>query len=174
VNAHHIAQLLPGAFQRALPRGGTAGSAPSSPLAAYLAVMDRLHEGPETQLAAIDAICDPHRTPDSFVPFLARWLDLDRLFTPERAGSPRGAEAPLSSGLGHLRQLTAVTAQLSKRRGTRGGLTALLEVATGVRGFEVTDADRPFHIRVVAPLAASVHRALVERIIEVERPAYCT
>jgi hypothetical protein len=33
---------------------------------------------------------------------------------------------------------------------------------------------RPFHIRVVGPAEAAVYQPLVERIIELEKPAYVT
>ena len=42
---------------------------------------------------------------------------------------------------------------------------------------EVLDTNgrpRPFHVRIVAPAAALPHRALVERIIESEKPAHVT
>jgi hypothetical protein len=77
--------------------------------------------------------------------------------------------------------LIARAAYLSQWRGTRKGLIAFLETATGASGFElderVNDAagqPRAFHMRVRAPHALEVHRALIERIIESERPAYVT
>src|SRR4029078_1431327 len=62
-------------------------------------------------------------------------------------------------------------------RGTNHALTRFLEVATGVRGFVVTDgksADEAFHILVDVPAQATPLRDLVERVIAGERPAHAT
>ena len=64
-----VDRLLPGMFQRA--------AGPHTVVGAVLDVMAELHEPDEAILADIDAIFDPYRTPDRFVPFLARWVDLD-------------------------------------------------------------------------------------------------
>lgn len=167
-----IAQLLPGVFQRTLY--------PANPLRAVLASMEELHAPAERILSEIDTICDPSRTPDEFVAFLARWVDLERIFSKQSAETD-GIEVPISTGLGRLRELTSAAAQLSKWRGTRQGLIRFLETATGSAGFavdeSVTDSKgkvRAFHIRVRAPRAVEEHRPLIEKIIEVERPAYVT
>ena len=50
-----------------------------------------------------------------------------------------------------------------------------------MRGFEInesaTGADgtpRPFHLQIKAPGQLAQHRALVKRIVELEKPAYVT
>jgi hypothetical protein len=56
-----------------------------------------------------------------------------------------------------------------------------LETATGLSGYrieeEVMDEQgqaRPFHICVRAPAGAERYRALIQQIVEAEKPAYVT
>lgn len=153
-----IERLLPGVFQSTLVEGG--------PLAALLAVMDDLHARPEAVLSSLETTFDPRRAPDAFVPFLARWVNL---------------EVRVTTGLGRLRELVAVAVELSRWRGTAHGLLRFLETATGERGFRIdegvpdaTGRPRPFHIRVTAPPSVAAHRPMLEQIIEREKPAYVT
>jgi len=167
-----IERLLPDVFQRTCTEG--------SPLFALLETMSVLHLPAEQVLAQLDMICDPIRTPDAFVPFLARWVDLERIFDPSLVTSD-SPEAPISTGLGRLRELTVAAGTLAQWRGTGRGLMLFLTTATGLDGFEinesVTGADgrrQPFHIEVLAPAAAKAHRPLLDRIIKLEKPAYVT
>lgn len=107
------------------------------------------------------------------VPFLARWVDLDWLLGD---GAKDGPSHRFLAGLGHLRNLVALSPELSARRGTAEGLRRFLETATGVAGFEVDDAGtgRAFHVEVVVPEAAAGLGTLVERIVRAERPAHAT
>ncbi len=66
-----IEQLLPGIFQRTVQ--------PGTPIFALLEIMEALPAPDETILNTLDSFFDPHRAPDAFVPFLASWVDLDRL-----------------------------------------------------------------------------------------------
>lgn len=157
-----IATLLPSIFQRTLGTG--------NPMSAMLSAMQALHAPAEEALENVDAIYDPRRAPDPFVPMLAQWVDLEHIFS-----SVDDADRLLSTGLGNLRELTQAASELSKWRGTRRGLQRFLETATGVTGFSIEEpADRAFHLRVLAPPQTQAHRPLIERIIEVERPAYAT
>ena len=79
-----IQRLLPGVFQRTLE--------PGRPLSALLDVMEALHAPSEAVLANLEALFNPYRTPDAFVPFLAQWVDVD---------------LPVTTGLGCLRELVA-------------------------------------------------------------------
>jgi phage tail-like protein len=153
-----ILRLLPGIFQRTARSG--------SPLAALLSVMEALHAPSEEVLENLDALFDPRRAPDRFVPFLARWVDLD---------------LPVTTGLGRLRELTAAGVELSRWRGTARGLLLFLSTATGRQDFEVDERvpgpnglPLPFHVRVRAPAELAPHRPMLERIIEMEKPAYVT
>lgn len=166
-----ISRLLPLVFQRT--------NNPGSPLAALLAVMESLHAPSEQILQDIDSVFDPIRTRPEFVPLLARWVDLSWTFD-RHALDPveQGEEGPLSTGLGRLRELVAAAPHLAQWRGTRHGLVRFLETATGITGFQIHDgptgSEGAFHLVVRAPDEAVRHRALVERIIEVEKPAYVT
>jgi phage tail-like protein len=176
MRSDEIALLLPGIFQRVLP---AAGGPSWGPLPALLSVMEALHAKSEETLADYQAICDPNRTLDSFVPYLASWVDLDRIFVNSHESVGGAPPDPLGSGLGRLRQLVATAASLTQRRGTREGLIEFMRTATGIDGFTIDEptgaaGERPFHIRVHAPRAARRHAALLRRIVEVERPAYCT
>ncbi len=153
-----IERLLPGIFQRTLQ--------PGNPLLALLEVMEALQQPAEAALTRLDATLDPRRTSDQFVPFLARWLDLERLFeeSPIGKGAAASLSRPISTGLGRLREIIASAAYLAQWRGTAQGLRRFLEAATGVQGFEiheqVTGPDgypRPFHFRVRAPEETAAH-----------------
>jgi phage tail-like protein len=183
-----IARLLPGIFQRTIH--------PGNPLSTLLAVMEALHEPSEDVLERLDTFFDPYRAPDDFIPFLAAWVDLERLLTesPEaraahaaRAAARTGvrpataAPPPLPTGLGRLRELVAAAAYLSQWRGTARGLLRFLETATGVQGFEIDEQvlgrdgrPRPFHLRIRAPQETAAYRPMLERIVELEKPAYVT
>ena len=169
-----IERLLPEVFRAAL--------SDSPPLAAVLDVMASLHRPDEAVLDGLDGYFDPSRTDDRFVPLLARWVDLERLFVQSATGRADSVERePISTGHGRLRELISRAAFLSQRRGTRSGLVAFLETATGAPGFAIDEQipgdsgrPRPFHIRVLAPSGQEPHRALIERIVELEKPAYVT
>src|SRR5262245_21705352 len=123
-----IEQLLPQIFQRTVMPGAT--------LFDLLELMQNLHQDAEDLLVSLDNTSNPRRAPDDFVPYLAGWVDLDRLF--ERASTKAIAGLParaLSTGLGRLRELTANAAGLSKWRGTASGLLRFLEIATGDQRF---------------------------------------
>jgi phage tail-like protein len=176
--------MLAPAIERLLPAVFRAGVRPGSPLAAVLAVMEALHEPAERELASLDRVFDPRRAPDTFVPLLARWLDLDRLLE-ERPGGGRGRLTD-SIELGRLRELTAAAAYLSRWRGTARGLKLFLETATGTPGFAIDEQvplapategqglPRPFHLKVLVPEAAAPLLPLIKRIVELEKPAYVT
>ena len=167
-----IEKLLPTVIRRTIRR--------DNPSVAILEVMSSLHEPSEALIARLDSIFNPFRTSDSFVTFLARWLDLERIF--DGAGAPGSNwRSPISTGLVCLRALTASASYLSQWRGTKKGLDHFLEIAIGTQGVIIEEqvigvdgAPIPFHLRVVAPESTKPHRSLIERIIESEKPAYVT
>jgi len=172
MKSSEIERLLPTVIRRAIRR--------DNPLPAILEAMSALHEPSEALLTGLDRIFNPFRTPDSFVPFLARWLDLDRIFDGAYAPASNG-RSPISTGLGCLRALTATASYLSRWRGAKKGLDHFLEIATGTNGFTIEEqvigpdgAPIPFHLRVIAPQEVKLHQSLIERIIESEKPAYVT
>lgn len=169
-----IERLLPQVMQRTVT--------PGSPLAALLDVMVRLQTPAETVLERLDSYFDPYQAPDAFVPLLASWLDLDRFLTgtPTELTDETAAEL-FATSLGRLRELIQAAPFLSQWRGTAKGLICFLETATGVSGFVIdeqvrdeTGQIRPFHIHILAPIAARPYDALIQRIIILEKPAYVT
>jgi phage tail-like protein len=164
-----IAGLLPYVFARA--------ATPGSVLDAVLLAMEKLHEPSEEVLSALDLFFDPLRCPDRFVPMLATWIGLADLL---RTAAPGRAPTGLEAGSPQLRELVARGAELSRRRGTALGLVEFLQVATGVAGFRIEEGldaaghPREFHITVHAPAEAARHRRLVERAIDLEKPAHIT
>src|SRR5882724_4902387 len=170
-----IKLLFPSVIRRTLREG--------NPLAVLLGVMEAMQAQDEVVLASLDAYFDPHRTTDAFVPFLACWVDLDRLFeeVPERRWQSTFSSRVMTSGPGRLRELIARSAFLSQWRGTSKGLLLFLQTATGIENFlideNVSNAKgqrRPFHIKVTAPAEGTPHKDLIERIIEMEKPAHVT
>jgi phage tail-like protein len=165
LNRDGIESLLPFNFRRAIQ--------PDGPLAALLDVMEAMHAPSEEVLGGLDRFFDCRRTPERFVPYLARWLDQGPLL--DRIGDELGG-AEFPSGNGRLREIVALAAYFSRWRGTKRGLIAYLEVGTGLAGFEVEEhaGGRAFHLRFTAPGGAEPYRALIEAIIEQEKPAYST
>jgi phage tail-like protein len=168
-----IEQLLPGVFQRTMQEGTL--------LFALLEVMEALPAPDEAILDQLDMYFNPYCTPDAFVPFLASWIDLDRLLLEVPEEFKDQASPPLPSGMGRLRELVAAAPFLAQWRGTAKGLLRFLETATGIQGFSLDEhalgpdnRPRPFHLLVRLPPAANVYRMLIERIIESEKPAYVT
>jgi phage tail-like protein len=172
---NEIKTLLPEVFQRSLCTG--------NPLLSLLKVMEMLHAPSEAVLSGLDAIFDPRRTREDFVPYLARWVNLERvLFEPVSLRTTRPkARQTTSLDLGRMRELIVHAATLSKWRGTARGLLLFLQIATGIEGYRIEEQTigedgrvRPFHLRIVAPGSAALYRPTVERIIEQEKPAYVT
>lgn len=166
-----IQERLPEVFERT-------ADAPGNPLGTLLELMERMHAPSEAALERLDRYFDARRAPDSFVPFLAWWVDMGWLMfeDPTAQGAPL---RPYPPGLGCLREVTATAAGLAKWRGTMRGLVGLLEAATGTSGFRVEEDVRgadgrplPFRIRVHAPAGAQRHVELIRRIAEHEKPAH--
>jgi phage tail-like protein len=166
-----IARLLPEIFQRTVRA--------DNPLGILLELMEQLQAPAETTLAELAQSFNPYQAPDAFVAFLATWVDLTALLRtlPEHFLM---TEEPLATGIGHLRHLVASAAYLSQWRGTRQGLLRFLTIATGVPGFQIDEVVTeqghvlPYHIQVIAPAATEPYRSLLERIIDMEKPAYIT
>ena len=170
-----IEELLPSFVQRA----ATSDRA----LAGLLDAASGLVDPDVDRYAEIETLFDPRLTEESFVPYLAQWVDLGRVYEIPIPFQPRRGEAQPSVGHmgGSLRELVSLAAELSRLRGTRRGLVRFLEAATGVSGFRVEESvddeegePIPFHIRLVAPEAARPQESLVRRILEMEKPAHVT
>lgn len=164
---------MPEVFQRADQAG--------TPLYALLEMMESLTEPSEEILRQISHYFNPYTTPEKFVPYLASWVDLDRIFAFHAGLASADNHSLQVIDSGCLRELIMAAARLSKLRGTAEGLKLFLETATGQKGFEIDENVLlenndvlPFHIKITAPEEALVHRTLIERIIEQEKPAYVT
>jgi phage tail-like protein len=171
---NEIAQLLPAVFQRTLNEG--------NPLTGLLEVMEVLQAPSEAVLQRLDSFFDPRRTTDQFVPYLAYWADLTRLFdeTLNVKEEIAFSHSSIASGLGRLRELIASAAYLSQWRGTRKGLLLFLQTATGFVDFNIQEnvdlqgQPRPFHLSIRAPEESAQYSNLILRIVELEKPAYAT
>lgn len=166
-----IKTFLPAVFQRTIRDG--------NPAAAILDAMEALHAPSEKALAGLDRFFDARRAPDNFVPFLARWVDLNRVF--ETATDDGDAEWSLRPEMGRLRELVASAAYLSQWRGTKKGLLLFLQIATGAENFEIEERVkddegrvRPFHLKIRVPATIETQKVLIERIVESEKPAHLT
>jgi phage tail-like protein len=207
MRAAEIESLLPAVFQRAAQHEreryekarAETGPLPATPLLALLNVMEALHDPAKKVIATtFPTFFDPQTAPEKWLPFLATWVDLGWLL--EWVNDEMG-ELWLETWYEHLRELVDHAPYLSRWRGTARGLERFLEVATGVRGFEVDDAVKDFHIVVRAPddfwawamdeqieamdeqieamdeqIKAMVEqiKAMVEQIVKMEKPAYMT
>ena len=161
-----IEALLPEIYRRSLH--------PGAPLTAILQAMAALHQPDEIILDRLPDYFAPYSSPEDFLSFLARWVDLDRYLSQEAAPD-------FPPGLGRLRELIAAAAELSRWRGSARGLTRFLELATGLSGFQVEEnppddagRPRPFHIRIHAPQQARPYQTLLQQIIQQEKPVYVT
>ncbi len=155
-----IEKLLPWIFQSTLNNE-------DNPLHGFIDVMSKLHEPTEIAFANLHAYFNPYQTPENFLPFLARMVNVHTYLSPY--------PPYLASGTHHLRNLIARAVPLSSQRGTQHGLQSFLEIATGVENFRVRESRRkPFHLEVIVPVDARQFTRLIDDIMTYERPAYTT
>jgi len=158
-----IKRLLPGAYQHAADDG--------SVLAALLDVMEVLQAPDEELIGDFDAQFAPYTARDDFLAFLARWVTLDHLVGVRRPDS----SDPLLIPSTQMRNLIAEAAALAQVRGTADGIRRFLEIATGVRGFEIiATPDQPFHFTVRVPADARAYAGVLTHIVDHEKPAATT
>jgi phage tail-like protein len=167
-----IAKLLPEVYRDALAPGGV--------LDAALAVMSSFITPPESALSSLDAWFDPRRAPDDFLMLMATWVALGP-YVEEAAFDSRGGRGALSIDPGNLRELVARGAAFSRQRGTRGTIVAMLEIATGITGFQAIEnppdeggRPQPYAFRIEAPAAAKSMYDIISRVVEREKPAFAT
>jgi phage tail-like protein len=163
VSDDDLLSVLPEVFQVAATGGG--------PMAALTRVASDMHAPIRDVLDGIDRVVDPFRCPDPLVSYLAWWVDLGWLTLPDSDTMPRPS---LVGGNARLRDLIASSADLSARRGTAGGLTRFLHLATGIDGFDIVDGADDFQFRVVVPTAAADQLDMITRIVAQLKPAHLT
>ena len=174
MNREQLVNLMPEVYQRCVQD--------NTPLDALLDVMENLMVPSEKILKKIDTYFCPYSTPDEFVHYLAKWVDLERYINADCDDWLQHDEIRTTTiEMGRLRVLIAIAAELSQWRGTIKGLTLFLQTATGIEHFKVEevatsdlDIENAFHIRVIAPHAAKRYQKLIEKIINGEKPAYVT
>ena len=173
MNRERVAELLPEAFR--------VGDREGSPTRALLELMAAMLDRSEGELDRVDENFDARSSRDRFVSYLAAWVDVDRVQygTDGSVLARRHGPPTLPSGIGRWRELVAAGHELARWRGTRHGLLRYLEVATGVRGFQIDEAatdeqgqTRSFFLRIMVPAAARRYAGLVTRIVELEKPVY--
>jgi phage tail-like protein len=171
MDAAAIAKLLPEVFRET--------NQPGSVLDAILGVMEAFTSPTENALSSLDAWFDPRRAPDKFLVMLATWVALGPYV--DDSQDARDGWSRRSIDLGSLRELVCRGATLSRLRGTRSALLAMLQIATGIAGFEVVEnppgengQPQPYSFRVHAPAAAKPYEGIVSRIVEREKPAFIT
>jgi phage tail-like protein len=102
---------------------------------------------------------DPRTCPTPFLHWLADWLGV--------------LVGPVSDE-GRLRALLGEAVELFRWRGTRYGLTRMIEICTGLTPFVAEVASDPavLHIRVSVPPESNVDRDTIERLIKANKPAH--
>ena len=115
--------------------------------------------GPVQQsIAHFDLFLDPTTAPETFFPWLNHWL---AEITDEHWSSDR------------QRELLKNAAWLYRARGTVAGLRRYLEICTGFEPEIIENANGPHTFKVVLHTeGAPLDRRMVERIIEINRPAH--
>ena len=128
----------------------------------FLYIFEDIWEPLEQRQDHISMYFDPRTCPAVFLPWLASWLGL--------SFNPHWPEA-------RRRRLLSQAMDLYRWRGTRYGLTRMIEVCTGITPEITENPLEPFvfRIRIALPPAASadgVDRRLIEELIQTHKPAH--
>lgn len=126
----------------------------------FLALFESILAPLEWQVENFDLYLSPRTAPAAFLPWLANWFDI--VFDE-------------SWSEGQRRQLLNEAHYIYGRRGTKASLERLLEIYTGTKP-EITDVHErlqafTFEVR-INKREREVNRVLIERLIEVNKPAY--
>jgi phage tail-like protein len=128
-------------------------------LGRFLLIFQSIWEPLEYRQDHMDMYFDPRTAPEPFLRWLADWL---------------GVVVGGVSEEGRLRTLLGEAVELYRWRGTRYGLTRMIEVCTGLTPIVAESATNPavLHIRVSVPPEAKVDRDTIERLVRVNKPAH--
>jgi phage tail-like protein len=128
-------------------------------LGRYLLILESIWEPLEQRQDHIDQYFNPATCPASFLPWLARWLDV--------SFNAHWPEA-------RRRHLLAEAMDLYRWRGTRYGLERMIEVCTGLTPEITEDPAQPFvfRVRVTIPAGSGIERDLIEELVRAHKPAH--
>jgi len=128
-------------------------------LGRFLLIFQSIWEPLEYRQDHLAMYFDPRTCPTPFLNWLADWL---------------GVNAGPVSDEGRLRMLLGEAVELYRWRGTRYGLTRLIELCTGVTPLVTEAVADPavLHIRVALPPESNVDRDTIERLIRAHKPAH--
>jgi phage tail-like protein len=128
----------------------------------FLNIFEDIWEPLEQRQDHIEMYFDPLTCPESFLPWLASWLDF-----------PFNTYWPVAQ----YRRLLAQAMELYRWRGTRYGLIRMIELFTGLTPVITENPSESFvfHIRITLPPGSSgetVDKGLIEELIQMHKPAH--
>jgi phage tail-like protein len=128
-------------------------------LGRFLMIFQSIWEPLEYRQDHMDMYFDARTCPAPFLTWLADWL---------------GVSIGQVSEEGRLRSLLGEAVELYRWRGTRYGLTRLIEVCTGITPVIAEAPSNPavLHIRVTIPPESRLDRDAFERLIREHKPAH--
>jgi phage tail-like protein len=128
-------------------------------LGRFLLIFQSIWEPLEHRQDHLAMYFDPRTSPEPFLHWLADWLGV--------------VVGPVSDE-GRLRMLLGEAVELYRWRGTRYGLTRMIEITTGITPLigEAPEDPAVLRIRVSVPPESKVDRDAIERLIVANKPAH--
>ena len=128
-------------------------------LGRFLLIFQSIWEPLEQRQDHMPMYFDPRTCPEPFLQWLSDWLGV--------------VVGPVSEE-GRLRMLLGEAVELYRWRGTRYGLTRMIEISTGITPLigETPEDPAVLHIRVSVPPESKVDRDAIERLIVANKPAH--
>lgn len=128
-------------------------------LGRFLLIFQSIWEPLEHRQDHLPMYFDPRTCPEPFLLWLADWL---------------GVVVGSISEEGRLRMLLGEAVELYRWRGTRYGLTRMIEISTGITPViaETPENAAVLHIRVSVPRKSKVDRDAIERLVVANKPAH--
>lgn len=125
----------------------------------YLEILESVWEPLEWRQNHVHMYFDPRTCPEPLLEWLAGWLDLSL--------NQHWPEA-------RRRRLLAEATDLYRWRGTRYGLTRMIEVCTGLTPEVSDDPNQPFvfNVTVNIPKDSDVDMALIDDLVRIHKPAH--
>jgi phage tail-like protein len=128
-------------------------------LGRFLMIFQSIWEPLEYRQDHMDMYFDARTCPPPFLTWLADWL---------------GVSVGQVTEEGRLRSLLGEAVELYRWRGTRYGLTRLIEVCTGLTPVIAEAPSNPavLHIRITIPPESNLDKDAIERLIREHKPAH--